>query len=314
MNLMLQKIDRYKRSTWTDPTHPTELELDELYRARRELLSNSVVGFDLNPSLVRAAKMNMVMNNDGSGGLAQADSLRDPITWSEEAGRLGSLQSFDYVFTNPPFGTNIKIDSTEVLRQFELAAVWDWDQHQRRWVKRLDASGEPILQSSQPPEILFIERCVQFLKPGSGKMAMVIPNGILNNPPLGYIRQWIMDNCQILAVVDMQRDLFQPRNDTQTSMVVLRKFSSEEKLKAIDYAIFFAVTNKIGHDKRGNTIYVRDEEGNDILEEEEVEVTTVSGNGLSSRKIKEKVRVVDDQLPKVPAIFHKWRSSHGVVL
>jgi type I restriction enzyme M protein len=50
MNLMLQKIDRYKRSTWTDPTHPTELELDELYRARRELLSNSVVGFDLNPS------------------------------------------------------------------------------------------------------------------------------------------------------------------------------------------------------------------------------------------------------------------------
>jgi type I restriction enzyme M protein len=55
------------------------------------------------------------MNNDGAGGLAQADSLRDPITWSDQARGLAALGTYDYVFTNPPFGTNIRIDATEIL-------------------------------------------------------------------------------------------------------------------------------------------------------------------------------------------------------
>jgi type I restriction enzyme M protein len=267
MNLLLQKLEHDKRRTWRKPDRPSQSEMAEYYRARQELLSTSVVGFDLNPALVRAAKMNMVMNNDGSGKLAQADSLRDPITWSDEARSLAGPNPFDYIFTNPPFGTNIRIDAPEILDQFELAAIWEFNGALNEWVMKKDRGGRPLLQASQPPEILFIERCVQLLKPGTGKMAMVIPNGILNNTPLGYIRQWILRNCQLLAVVDMQRDLFQPRNDTQTSMVVLRRLAPHEVGVVRDYSIFFAVTEKIGHDKRGNTIYVRDEEGNDILED-----------------------------------------------
>ncbi|MEB8389448.1 N-6 DNA methylase [Rhodobacteraceae bacterium KMM 6894] len=312
MNLALEKLETQKQNTWKNPSAPSQTELLEYYRAREELLRNNIVGLDLNPNLVRAAKMNMVMNNDGAGGLAQADSLRDPITWSDEARSVASLGSFDLVFTNPPFGTNIKIDLPDVLSQFELACTWDWDEALGKWSKRINRHGEPKRQSSQPPEILFIERCVQLLKPGTGRMAMVIPNGILNNPPLGYVRQWLMDNCQILAVIDMQRDLFQPRNDTQTSMVLVRRLTDDEKSKSRDYPVFFTVTDKIGHDKRGNPIFLRDQDGNDVIEEHELDVTVIVDGEEQLTTIRESVRVVDDQLPLVPSLFHEWREENGV--
>ncbi len=133
----------------------------------------------------------------------------------------------DVLFTNPPFGTRIVIDDVEILRQYELAAMWGRNELTGEWSVRLGPSGDPVLQKSQPPEILFIERCVQFLRPGTGRLAMVIPNGILNSPALEYLRVWMLRNVQILAVVDMQRDLFQPKNDTQTSMVLMRRLSGE---------------------------------------------------------------------------------------
>src|SRR5207253_7060396 len=134
----------------------------------------------------------------------------------------------DVLFTNPPFGANIVVDEKATLNQYELAAMWD-EQEDRTWVMRLDKHGDKVLQKSQPPEIVFIERCVQFLKEGSGRMGMVIPNGILNNPALGYVRQWLIHNTQIIAVVDMARELFQPKNDTQTSMILMRRLSASER-------------------------------------------------------------------------------------
>ena len=79
---------------------------------------------------------------------------------------------------------------------------------------------------------------------------MVIPNGILNNPALGYVRHWLLTNTQVLAVVDMARELFQPKNDTQTSMVLLRRLSADECALAqagtLEYPIFMAVTSRSG--------------------------------------------------------------------
>jgi type I restriction enzyme M protein len=306
MNAILEKFNDDRRALHRDPKKPTATELQEDFRARSKLLFETVSGLDINPGLVRAAKMNMVMNNDGAGGLAQANSLADPDTWSEEARRVAPLGSFDLVVTNPPFGTNIRIDSPDILRQYDLAAVWDFDEASGNWTKRTNSKGEIQLQGSQPPEILFIERCIQFLKPGIGVMAMVIPNGILNNVSLAYVRQWLLDNTQIIAVVDMQRDLFQPRNDTQTSMVILRRLSEDEIARTPDYPIFFAVTKRIGHDKRGNTIWVRDENGLDVLEERNTSVRVVVDGEEVERKIVERVQIVDDDLPHVPAVFRKW--------
>lgn len=314
MNHTLKVIRNNEVKLWADPENPTSYEIEELFRKRTEYLSTCVFGLDLNPALVRAAKMNMVMNNDGAGGLHRENSLANPHTWSPDTTGTITLGSFDLVFTNPPFGANILIDDVNILSQFELAAVWDTDSDGNLVIRR-DKNGEPVLQTSQPPEILFIERCVQLLKPNTGKMAMVIPNGILNNPSLEYVRSWMLHNVQILAVVDMQRDLFQPKNDTQTSMVLVRRFSHEEKVLAengkIDYPIFMAVAEKIGHDKRGAAIYKRDSEGKEILSElsnQEESIDPITGKSfIYTTGVKD--RVIDDDMPDVVKAFKKWQED-----
>lgn len=310
MNHSLRKLDESERATWVVPERASEAERQELYRKRSEYLSQRVLGFDLNPTLVRAAKMNMVMNNDGEGGLFQADSLANPHTWDPGAAQAAPLGSIDVLFTNPPFGANIIINDESILEQYELAGAWD-RQSDGSWKMRTDRSGKKVLRT-QPPEILFIERCVQFLAPGKGRMAMVIPNGILNNPALGYVRQWILQHTQILAIIDMARDLFQPKNDTQTSMVLMRRLSAEEeKLAAttgLDYPVFLAVAEKIGHDKRGTPIYRRTPDGEEVImlrEELVTEIDETSGEE-TTRVNAVRDRVVDDELPEVAAAYDRW--------
>ncbi len=316
MNHALEHIERAERAEWSDPSVGSDTERQELYRKRAEYLSQFVFGFDLNPSLVRAAKMNMVMNNDGSGGLFQANSLAHPHMWDSDAAKAVPLGSIDVLFTNPPFGANIVIDDKDVLAQFDLAAVWD-QQDDGSWEIRIDSGGRTVFQKSQPPEILFIERCLQFLREGSGRMAMVIPNGILNNPALGYVRQWIRENAQILAVVDMARELFQPKNDTQTSMVLMRRFDQKERTRArkgkLDYPVFFAVTEKIGHDKRGNAVYRRDEKGDDIFVTRRDIIKDIDPHTEEERlrEIEVKEPFIDDELPEVATAYLKWLTDHS---
>jgi type I restriction enzyme M protein len=263
---------------------------------------------------VRAAKMNMVMNNDGSGGLWQANTLENPHRWNADLATTIQLGSVDVVVSNPPFGSKIPIDDEDTLSQFDLAAVWDLDES-GTWTIRLDANGNRVLQKSQPPEILFIERCLQLLKPGTGRMAIVIPNGILNNPGTAYVRSWLIRHAQILAVVDMQRDLFQPANDTQTSMVLMRRLapgeSAEAEANGLDYPLFMAVAEKIGHDKRGNLIYRRTSEGEDALISRTETITEIDpGTGaavLHEMEVTE--RQIDDELPEVAAAYLDWLSE-----
>lgn len=314
MNHALASIEQEESETWADPTSPTDPERQELYRKRSNYLTTRVFGLDLNPNLVRAAKMNMVMNNDGSGGHYQANSLANPHTWDPEVSTAVPLGSIDILFTNPPFGANIVIDDEEILRQYDLAAIWDED-NAGSWTMRLDAkSRQPVLQKSQPPEILFIERCIQFLTPGAGRMAMVLPNGILNNPALGYVRQWILRHTQVLAVIDMARELFQPKNDTQTSMILMRRLNSKELAQSaagkLNYDCFMAVTEKIGHDKRGNIIYRRNERGDDVVIVRKEMVPTIDPDSgkqaVSVTEVKELLQ--DDELPEVADAYRAWLS------
>src|ERR1700736_5130960 len=110
MNHALEALEKAERADWTDAQNGTDAEREELFRKRNEYMTKYVYGLDLNPALVRAAKMNMVMNNDGSGGLYQADSLANPHTWEVDARSKIALGSVNVLFTNPPFGDNIVID------------------------------------------------------------------------------------------------------------------------------------------------------------------------------------------------------------
>jgi type I restriction enzyme M protein len=264
---------------------------------------------DFNPELVKASKMNMVMNNDGAGGLHQANSLESPATWEEQLRERGLFGKVDLIFTNPPFGSKIPVTDQSILEQFELGHAWSYNSDEDSWTLTR------TLLKSQPPEILFIERCVRFLKPGSGRLAMVLPDGILGSPGLGYVRDWILRNTRVLASIDLHPDTFQPFVSIQTSILILERKS--ESLIAVEkaagvmngYSVFMAVANHIGHDKRGSTTYVRDEFGNEIVTEvlehmkEWEDGTPVYKQQLTTRK------VLDDNTMQVAQEFRRWLSE-----
>ena len=137
-----------------------------------------------------------------SGGLYQANSIESPARWRSELRVRDIIGNVDMVFTNPPFGSKIRVDDPSILEQFDLAHQWDYDKDSDSYTMR------GSLQGSKPPEILFIERCVQLLKPGTGRMAIVVPDGILGSPGLGYVREWILQHTRVLASVDLHSDTF----------------------------------------------------------------------------------------------------------
>lgn len=291
-----------------------------------EIAQTNFFGFDINPDLVKATKMNMVMNNDGSGNIFRNDSLLPPHEWVDEfrnnlASALNisprditnekNINLFDVVLTNPPFGSNIPIADPRVLEQFEIAYIWE--KKDTGWLK------SNRLQSSVPPEQLFIERCLQFLTPG-GRMGIVLPDSILGSPGLGYIRQWLISKTHIIASIDLHVDTFQPRNGTQTSILILQKKTDKEILqeektgKMKDYNIFMVMVDKVGHDKRGSPIFKRDKYGNEILVPEENNILELgkTANGKSTVKTASKVKVLDDQTVFVPPIFVRWKKHEGI--
>ena len=304
MNHVLAMIDEKHRSRWPK-RGPSAEQQAEWSRARYEYLSQNIYGLDLNPNLVRAAKMNMVMNNDGSGNLFQCNSLEHPHRWSVDGPPQWLLGGVDVIFANPPFGTEITIDDPRILSQYDVGGVWD--SNGNGFVQRTTKDGKPVQQSSQPPEILFVERCLQFLKPG-GRMAIVLPNGLLNNPGLAYFRSCILSQAQLLAVVDMHRDLFQPRNDTQTSVVLLRKWSEGESAASHgDYPVFMAIAEKVGHNKRGNTVFKRAPDGSLLLDDIRRTHRLLKADGSYEEVIvTSKEPIIDDELNAVAEAYHQW--------
>tara|TARA_R110002049_G_scaffold199744_1_gene370159 strand:+ start:54 stop:2024 length:1971 start_codon:yes stop_codon:yes gene_type:complete len=270
--------------------------------------SKCIVGIDFNQELVKATKMNMVMNNDGAGGLFQANSLVKPVLWRDALRDRPLLGKVRYLFTNPPFGSKIPVTDPAILEQYDLARSWSFDAEKDQWVM------STALQKSQPPEILFIERCLKFLAPG-GYAALVLPDGILGSPGLGYVREWILRHSRVVASIDLHPDTFQPDVSIQTSLLILQK--KEEHLIAMegaaermnDYEVFMAVANHIGHDKRGHRTYVRDANGNEVVEEFEKDVVEYE-NGIPTYKpqrVREKV--VDDNTQQIAQYFRTWLQS-----
>ena len=298
----------------------------------KQIAKSNFYGFDINPDLVKATKMNMVMNNDGSGNIYQNDSLLPPHEWSPdlkaqltEALNLetGGIQNsnviefFDVIVTNPPFGSKIPVKDGHILEQFQIGYIWRNEQYDISEQKSWTISSD--LQSSAPPEQLFIERCLQFLKP-RGRLAIVLPDSILGNPSLGYIREWLIKRTRIIASVDLHEDTFQPGNGTQTSVLILQK-KSEKEINAEQisrtikpYNIFMTMVDKVGHDRRGGTLFKRDESGNEIWVAENPNVfnlTRITESDVAYTT-ESKTRIIDDQSREVPNVFGQWKQQEGI--
>lgn len=310
MHHVIGKIEREERAKWKDNLEAARTSI----RSRTAKYADKfIVGIDFNPELVKASKMNMVMNNDGSGGLYQAHSLENPAGWRDDALRARKLLGrVDRVFTNPPFGSKIPVTDPSILEQYDLGFRWSYDAATDRWTKGT------ALQKSQPPEILFIERCVQFLKPGTGRAAIVLPDGILGSPGLGYVREWILRNTQILGSIDLHPDTFQPFVSIQTSVLIVERKTQEQiKLETAagqisDYDIFMAVANHVGHDKRGQDTYVRDAHGNEMFDEVEKQVWEFENGVRVVKNHKIQRKILDDNTHQIAEVFRQWLYQHDM--
>jgi type I restriction enzyme M protein len=253
------------------PDQPVPSELKKIDADVRKYASSWLFGIDVDPELRKAARMNMVMNNDGHGNIFSFNSLEygipkfassDQAAFSKKTG--GGHGQFDYVFTNPPFGAKIPVEDPEILRNFDLGHTWK--RAGSMWTK----SG---VQKRVPPEILFIEVCWKFLKPGTGVLAIVLPNGILGNPgeQMEFVRWWMLRKMELIASIDLPAEAFLPQVSVQASCVFLRRRTENEcRLIGPDgpkqRSVFMAIAENCGHGRRGEVRYVRNPDGTERIE------------------------------------------------
>ena len=288
-------------------------EFESLHDRLRDYASKQVFGCDFDPFLIRASQMNMVMAGDGKGHLYNINSLEFPegyLPGVKTASKDIPFGSVDVVMTNPPFGSGIPITDENILRHFHLASIWE---------RTEDGSFReaPKRQGSVAPEVLFIERCLDWLKPG-GRMGIVLPDGILGNPAAEYIRWWILRHAWVMASVDLPVETFivEANVNILTSLLFLKKKPPEViKREAIsgatDYPVFMAVAEKVGFDRRGNVLYKRSPEGEDLTKDtEEIETITVGGRKVA-RTLRRKEKIVDNDLPEIAERFRAFRRKHA---
>ena len=287
-----------------------KLNTPEVNDLTREYAEKMIFGFDFDPDLKKAARMNMVMAGDGHSNIFNVNSLDYPHGDKPDVSKIApavmhSIQNsadkdfnfataddnaqgkFDMIFTNPPFGAKVEVDPAIIERAgYEL--------------------------QSNAPEVLFIEQCYRFLKPG-GKMAIVLPDGILGNPNMEQTRIWILRHFKLLASVDLPVETFLPQVGVQASLLFLQKKTSTEALVPIeeeDYDVFMAIVEKVGKDRRGVPIYEKDDDGAELLFPHTKEWISYTDSGREIvRRRSERIKHLDDDLPKVAKAYHDFKGE-----
>lgn len=301
MNVLNEHILALQKGKWANDEGKA---IEETARLLREVASSNIFGIDFNPGLVRAAQMNLVMHGDGSTNVFHANSLLPPGEWPDtppnDVQSTIRVGSFDAILTNPPFGSKVPVDDPHILEQFELA-TFGMTGGQRR--------------TSMPPEQLFIERCLYLLRQG-GRLAIVLPDSILSNPGLEFIRRWLLQKARVVASIDLPAVTFEPHTGTQTSILLLQKKRQEEIAieremgRPRDYEAFMALPQAVGHDRRGNVLYLRTAEGS-LVEYEEVQpLYRVGPDGRTTvEHRRHRTMAVHDELPEVVRYFQDWMND-----
>lgn len=276
-----------------------------------EFVKKNMFGADFDPFLVRAAQMNEVMASNAEARLFNMNSLEFPaghLAGVADAKKYAELGTMDVVVTNPPFGSDIPVTDPNILKQFELAHAWE-----RTEDGTFRNTGK--LQGSVAPEVLFLERCVEWLKPG-GRLGIVLPDGILGNPSDEYIRAWILRRSWVLASIDLPVEVFVSEANVNilTSLLFLKKKSdhevqAEDLGRSKDYKVFMAVAERVGVDRRGNVLYRRSPEGEDIMEDVVEQEKVRIGGQFVTRTLQRKRKVVDDDLPRIADAYRRFRKE-----
>lgn len=206
---------------------------------RRDYIQKHIFGIEFNPDVALSAMIRLAFE----GGKGTEIICANALVESEEFNN-----AFDVVLTNPPFGSKGKVEDQKILKFYQLA---------RKWIKSHNGEWEVTrnVLSGQSPEVLFIEKCLKLLRPG-GRMAIVLPEGLLQNISSNHIRFLIRSQAKVLGVVSIPQEAFVPYGTgIKTSLLLL------QKLPADTQKVFMARIQKIGYDVKGQPIYKRDSDG-----------------------------------------------------
>ncbi len=245
-NVFRKKVEKDKSLTDTKRAKLLQVKYDEIQQTIDQtnegsrlwnLANRCIFGTDANDRMARTSKMNMIMHGDGHGGIHHHDGFLNVNGIFETR--------FDIVLTNPPFGA--KVEPSDKVLEFDIEVT---TADERRYVREFGepykeaqarvkaAINRPIASLFDLPksdkskiktEILFIERCLDLLKPG-GRMGIVLPEGVYNNPSLAYVRQFVEDRAYLKAVVSLPQETFISSGaSVKASLLFLQKYSDEEK-------------------------------------------------------------------------------------
>lgn len=244
-------------------------QIEQLYKNRgfsterkRSLLkdysSKYVFGSDIDPLLYRISKSYMAIMGEASRNIFNMDSLDRFENIPKGFRERISEGTVDVITTNPPFGTQIKDTRREVLATYELGH------------KIIDGEVTEEILEGQDPDKLFVERDISYLKEATddndgGRMVIVLPKQNLSGAKEESVefRNWLLKKVQITAIIDLPREAFQPHTGTKTSLIFLKKVKSIPQ----NYPIFMAVSEAVGHDRRGLPLYKKDASGKNLLDE-----------------------------------------------
>ena len=312
-------LEKWRADEHTTGFPDTREQLIEHQDKLQEYARDHLFGADFDPFLVRTSAMSVMMLAGKPGNIYYMDSLAFPgghLRGREEAEtRIPLGKTVDVLMTNPPFGTDIKIEDLATLGMYRDGVARSWSRSKE--TGRLVAGENPI--SAMAPEQLFIQRAVQWVKPG-GRIGIVLPNGILSNPgPTDEaVRTWILENCWVLGSVELPVETFihEAGVNILTSLLFLKKKTDEEMRAAAiagrqpDYPVFMAVAEKVGIDRRGNEVYKRRPDGEIILElQEEKQIIQVRGQERSV-VVTRRVKAIDNDLPEIAKAYKAFREKY----
>lgn len=196
-------------------------ERERHFKYWHEFAEKNLYGIEINEQISRAAKMNMIIHDDGHTNVITSDGLLPPEEIQKNTENKGfKYKHFDFIITNPPFGSIVRQTEKAYLKEYKLG------KKEEDWLAV--KSAPETVRENQSTEVLFIEQCYNFLKAG-GYLAIVIPDGILTNSSLQYVRDHIEEIFRIVAVVSMPQTAFTANGaGVKSSVLFLKKYTEDE--------------------------------------------------------------------------------------
>ena len=298
------RFERFLADAGTTAYAATRTQLREAQAQTAEWAAGHIFGCDMAPALVVAARLNMLLTAGHPGNIFRIDARTFPDGELEDQDRAREQApdgSMDIVLTNPWFSTKDTIGDEGILRRYDLGNVWN-QTDEGHFV-----NTGTIKSSGVPPEVLFLERAWRWAKPGTGRIAILLPDGLLGNPSDEYVRWWILRHCEVLASVDLPVEPFKVTlkdyklTPALPSLLVLRRRSNEELklLTSPDYWVFMAIVQRAGVNARGNMLFKRAPDGEELIFDDEVIERVRVGGQVESQIATRRQRHIDDELPIV---------------